>query len=523
MSGPVALALQRSVGNQTAALVLQRYEVALNGGGRVADTDSAGANVRENVLVVMDRLHSMWALNDADYAREYAAVTALAGGATVNVASIPATVAALGRSREASVAAPVAETQLHLAISGGVGAGQPNAAADVAAVQDLVHSNALMTDADYGTVLIPGERLIIDSSGPSVDPARVPKTMAGLTAVKQRLVSGTPLALGLVLSGPLAAQELLDIAAFELAKVRHEANRTQIKQWIEEGYAQNADRRLKNTCEWIRTRRTPFFMLTATHDSAARAAAAGQVGGAAYFSYPAGDLYAPSVAYKRKMPTENFDNTNVDVEASPTVDGFQDPTNGIALMESTIPKGKDYLLGVLMHEVQHKADLHGATDLEGYKTEFRAYWLGSKEYNNLSATRKVRHFGYVWTARQWAIFNHMYSSADYAYVKTAWDAEAGHHAQPFRSGVLSFRWPSSVNPNNSVRIDAFAAAVTAASYADCAADTAATPNPNVEAVRQAVAALQAGDKRDVKNSVPLQRLMLAHLRGRVLRQAQVRL
>src|SRR6478752_1372244 len=117
----------------------------------------------------------------------------------------------------------------------------------------------------------------------------------------------------------------------------------------------------------------------------------------------------------------------------------------------------------------------------------------------------------------------MYTSTDYAYVKTAWDAEAGHGPKPFRTGVLGFRWPASVNPNNSVRIDDFAAAVTTTSYADCAGDTAAAPNANVEKVRQTVAALQRADKRDIKTSVPIQQLMLAHLRGRVLRQVQNRL
>ncbi len=514
------LELQRTAGNQVTTLVLQRYMIPVSGGGLVSDSDGWGANVRESVLMVMDRLHSIWAMPDAVYNTEHPVVSALPPGTIVPVGRIPGTAAALLQSRDSSLAAPVAQTQLRLALSGGVGDGQSNAKADVAAIQDFVHTNGLLSDVAYGTPAAHGERAVLDASGPNVLPVLLPQTMAAISAAKARLLMGIPLALGAGLSGPLAASETADIAVYEAAKLRHDANRLTVRGWIDAGFLQNADRRLKNTCEWIRSRRTPFYLLTRTHDSAARAAAAGSPGGAAYFSFPSGDLYSGTEYYRRKMPTEGFDNTGVSVQSSPTVDGFQDSANHLAEMESTIAQGRDYLLGVLMHEVQHDADAHGADALEMYKSEFRAYWLGSKEFNALSPRRVVRRMGADWNARQFGIFQNLYTDPVYAYVKTAWDAEAAlaPAARVFRTGVVAFRLPASINQNNSIRIADLATALTAASHADCAADTPAAPNANVTAVRNAVGALQPADKRDVAASTPMQQLIGAHLTGRPLAQ-----
>src|SRR5689334_19557872 len=149
---------------------------------------------------------------------------------------------------------------------------------------------------------------------------------------------------------------------------------------------------LKSSCEWVKAGRSKLFILTKTHDSLARVTAWGHPGGAAWFSHPAGDLYSPATSYRRKLPTETYDNTDVDLEEQAGVDGF---SNGpeIALMETALAKGRDYLWSVLEHEIQHSADHHGDTDFEGYRTEFNAYRLGSREYDAVSATAVVRHWG----------------------------------------------------------------------------------------------------------------------------------
>src|SRR6185437_3881097 len=138
------------------------------------------------------------------------------------------------------------------------------------------------------------------------------------------------------------------------------------------GAAQNHDGMLHNSCEWAKSGRSKIYVLTKTHDSAARCAATHHAGGAAWFSYPAGELSAAAVYYTRRAaPTDPWDNSNIDFEDVPTVDGFNSSaTRVIALMETAIARGSAYFYSVLKHETQHAADLHGGTPLERYKSEF---------------------------------------------------------------------------------------------------------------------------------------------------------
>jgi hypothetical protein len=321
------------------------------------------------------------------------------------------------------------------------------------------------------------------------------------------------------LAPPVAGPEQADITAYDGAKGQHDTNRTTLLKFVNQGWDQKKDRMLKNSCEWVRSGRIKIFPLTPTHDSAARAANAGKASGAAYFSYPAGDLMGPAVYYKRKAAADAaYDNTNVNLQDSTAVDGFQNPGE-IAIMQSAIDQGRQYLWGVLRHEIQHAADFHADTDLDRYKTEFRAYWLGSREYNAISPTRQVHRKGWDWNARQYAIFKNLYTSADYAYVKTAWDAEAGKPRanRIFQQALVAFNRPESINPANSIRIDEFYKKLQATSKADCDADTAKAPNANVAALRVAVAALRKAERGDMRGNPEIAAALKNHLKGRVLK------
>jgi hypothetical protein len=470
----------------------------------------------------MNRLHDMSGLSNADYGVENPRVAGLAAGAPVPVAQIPATIAAWRRLVQPTLSAPVSQTLLHVAISDGVGVGLANKKDDVAAIQDFVHAQWLLSNEAYGSMLDAAERGTVMGSAATVDIGRIPRTMAALKAAMQMLITNTPFhgPIGAALSGPLAASETADIAAYDAAKARHDANRTQGKQWVEDGFAQNANRTLKNSCEWVKTGKAKLFILTKTHDSLARVTAWGHPAGAAWFSHPAGDVYSGATYYRRKMPSETFDNTNVDLEEVATVDGFSTGPD-IALMETALAKGRDYLWSVLKHEIQHSADHHGAGDFEGYRTEFNAYWLGSREYDAQSPTQIVHHMGRDWRARQWAIFNNLYNDPAYAYVKTAWDAEAGLPvpSRKFRIAVRDYWHPQTVNPTNSVRVDNFVAAVEAASYADCTA-AAAPGNPKLAAITAAATALTADDKKDIRSGGAMGGLLKAHLNGKPLKDVK---
>jgi hypothetical protein len=312
-----------------------------------------------------------------------------------------------------------------------------------------------------------------------------------------------------------------DIAAYDATRHRHDANRARVQGWLDAGAAQNHDRMLRNSCEWAKTGRSKIYVLTKTHDSTARCAAAHHAGGAAWFSYPAGELSAATVYYTRRAAAADpWDNANIYFENDPDVDGFNySDTRVVALMETAVARGSGYFYRVLKHETQHAADLHGNTDLERYKSEFRAYWLGSGEFNSESPTAHVHHLGWTWTARQWAIFDDMYNDPTYGYVKTAWDAENAEHdrtKRSFQNDVIAFARPESINPENSIRVDDFHQAVQAASHADCAADSAAHPNAKVTAVRTALAALDAADRADIKASAAFDATLAAQLSGAVL-------
>jgi hypothetical protein len=315
--------------------------------------------------------------------------------------------------------------------------------------------------------------------------------------------------------------EARDIELYDATRQRHDRNRATVQGWLNAGAAQHHDTRLRDSCEWANAGRAKISVLTKVHDSKARATAEGHPRGAAWFSYPAGDLSSAVAYYTRRVGrTGAWDNTNVEFEDVATVDGFSDSdTHTIALMETAIAKGPDYFYRVLEHEVQHAADDHDSSDLDDYKTEFRAYWLGSGEYDSVSPRARVQHLGWDWNARQWAIFWHLYNSAAYAHFKTAWDAENtidDHALRVFQKAVVDFAHPESINPDNSIRVDTIYQALKATTHADCAADSTAHPNDKVTALRDALRALEAGERAQIRANHLYEPLLTTHLDGAVL-------
>jgi hypothetical protein len=323
-----------------------------------------------------------------------------------------------------------------------------------------------------------------------------------------------------------ARAEARDVARYDATRRRHDRNRTIVQGWLNAGAAQHHDIRLRDSCQWANTGRTKIFVLTKVHDSAARAAAAGHRGGAAWFSYPDGELSTGAASYTRRAGhTGAWDNGNVHFEDVATVDGFQSPGE-IALMETAVAKGAAYFYSVLKHELQHAADDHDSTDLDGYKTEFRAYWLGSGEYDSASPRARVRHLGYVWNARQWAIFQHLYNDPAYAYVKTAWDAENHVHDRAlrvFQKAVVDFAHPESINPDNSTRVDDFYQALKTATHADCAADSPGHANDQIKALRDALNGLEAAERLQIRRNHLYEPLLTTHLEGAVLAEIRAAL
>jgi hypothetical protein len=167
--------------------LLQRQHLQTASGRYVGDLPGGANNLREEVLQVMDRLHALWSMPNADYAAEYPAVSALPAASTVPIATIPKTLAALKRNEDATMNQPVAQQFLDLTLSAEVGRGQPNNKSDIYGLQDVLHRTWMLSNADYAT-----ERTAVNSSaGATVPDAQIPKTIAGLAAAKAAIVGGT--------------------------------------------------------------------------------------------------------------------------------------------------------------------------------------------------------------------------------------------------------------------------------------------------------------------------------------------
>lgn len=120
------------------------------------------ANRPGDIRTVQDRLFALGLLSEAAYEAEKLDPWR---GERVRLEEKPRTHAAVLRA---------AAARRPLEITGGVGAGQPNAPADVRALQDRLHALGLLADADYQR-----ERV-------SADPARLAATFGALARLRQR-------------------------------------------------------------------------------------------------------------------------------------------------------------------------------------------------------------------------------------------------------------------------------------------------------------------------------------------------
>ena len=236
---------------------------------------------------------------------------------------------------------------------------------------------------------------------------------------------------------------------------------------------------LKNTAELIRANFETLIVMTRTHaDPALRAP--GEVG---YF-----DL---AVRYPHVGGDYNLAQDHHIYMAPERIQGHADHRGEIRLYDPSDINDED-LKTVLIHETQHQADFHNpgqefaensvgahnnAQAVNGYKTEFRAYWIGGLfRVNHHGAAidrlgfesmpadnqRKVpsgsllkRDFTTNFqNMRQEKIFWHLIDSGSYGYILTAYQ-----ESPEFREMVDRFTVPKGGNLLNSARIDALRLAI----------------------------------------------------------------
>lgn len=164
---------------------VQRQTIHMESGRFVGQIGGTVNNVREEVLGVIDRLAHIGSMPQPDYLAEWPAVNALAAGSIVPTTTIPLTIAAITRN-DTPTLAPSDVGQLGFTISTSVGQGGPNVKADILTLQDVLHVNWHITNADYAT-----ERPVVTgSTTANIPEASIPKTVAGITKLKRAYVGG---------------------------------------------------------------------------------------------------------------------------------------------------------------------------------------------------------------------------------------------------------------------------------------------------------------------------------------------
>lgn len=273
------------------------------------------------------------------------------------------------------------------------------------------------------------------------------------------------------------ASEDTKAKAYAAACAKNDQERERLKGYIQEGLRQNADVRLRNSCEWIFDGLAMVYALTGTHDAKEEAEASHRV---RYFPYNTFGMTAASIYVENPYyvdPTSPHINLETTVVRRGKADmGFRQGTDIAIVMENPVSgeqNNRDQIFITLKHEVQHMADRHpegndelGAA-IETYRTEYRAYFLmGDPKYDqwptdegDLEGGPDALHtLDYRWpNARQYVILGQIYS--EYPEVKKAWDREndpslTSSH-RPFHQAVREFTRPVSLNPDNSMRVERF--------------------------------------------------------------------
>lgn len=200
---------------------------------------------------------------------------------------------------------------------------------------------------------------------------------------------------------------------------------------------------------------------------------------------------------------------NNSLEESPGVNAVQWPeprfsnTIHVHLTTSLTPVTRrtnfTEILETIVHEAVHMVDIRPAsgTNIELYRTEFRAYWMEGGAYDLLSTDfdPTMDNFGPK-SEKARAIFEHLYHSSTYRFVKPAYDA----NTNGFRDQVNAFVMPEGINLIVSQKLEDIRSAIAGfgAVYGP-AERTTINDLYNGNAVA-GIAAATAADRREISGS-----------------------
>jgi hypothetical protein len=288
-------------------------------------------------------------------------------------------------------------------------------------------------------------------------------------------------------TAPVRSNLATKIEKFNAAKDKHTADRAALKKHVERGLAMGRDKenRLVNSCEWVMKGKTKLYAITPTGDSTERLTAAGKnpAKDEAFFprgSGGPGDIFSSQEEYNYRDIT---DNTGIILDDDGKVTSGWNNAGYVAVANAQTVT-QDYVWETLRHEVQHDSDQNrdkevaapnaNLKNLEGYKTEYRAYNYEQGKYDKLSHTVAVTKYGYTWTQKQLAIFEDVFDG--YEHTSDGWGKSTSGKpvtkATPkgkgstlarrqarkvFQEAVIAYVNPDTegFNKYNSVRVDDF--------------------------------------------------------------------
>lgn len=169
---------------------MQPKDIELVCGRRVGNTD-ASHNVREDVLRVLNRLHVLWSLTNAEFDIESNRVGRLDPGAKVDASSMAVVASGLLRNERESIAAAPAARFLNRGIQKAtgldeVGRNLDNLRSDVQSIQDGLLERGLMVRGDYERESQDVQR----HGGNQIPSSIVPKTLSALALLKHKIARG---------------------------------------------------------------------------------------------------------------------------------------------------------------------------------------------------------------------------------------------------------------------------------------------------------------------------------------------
>ena len=181
--------LQRQAGNAAVARLLagrsvQRVLVTLPAGGSVGDKPAT--NQREGVMLVLDRLHVLWAMDNNDFDAVWPKASALGPGQELtDEEALKKLKAALARAEAPVLATEVAKAQFGVTLGAGIGLGQPNLKPDIITLQNILLARGLIAEPAFDA-----ERKAVEEDKARTQ-ATLPETFAGLSRLKMGFVAGT--------------------------------------------------------------------------------------------------------------------------------------------------------------------------------------------------------------------------------------------------------------------------------------------------------------------------------------------